>query len=43
MELVANSTPVRLFLDYLDHLGIHPRALKVAHIDPRLRNSMAPA
>lgn len=42
MELVANSTPVRLFLDYLDHLGISPRALKVGHIDPRLRKSTAP-
>ena len=42
MELVANSTPVRLFLDYLDHLGISPRALQVGHIDPRLRKSRAP-
>lgn len=42
MELIANATPVRQFLAYLDHIGLDERKLRVGHIDPRLRKSSAP-
>lgn len=42
MELIANASPVRQFLAYLDHIGVDERTLRVGHIDPRLRKSSAP-
>lgn len=41
MELIANASPVRSFLAFLDHIGIDEQKLRVGHIDPRLRKSNA--
>lgn len=42
MELVANASPVRQLLAFLDHIGVDEQKLRVGHIDPRLRKSSAP-
>lgn len=42
MELIASASPVRRLLAHLDELSVDVRALKVGHIDPRLRRTQGP-
>ena len=42
MELIAEASPVRQFLAYLDHIGFDEGVLNIRGLHPALRASSAP-